>query len=40
MNDNDGDNDDERQSTHPHADEQLLVGWIVGAPGPYDDDDK
>jgi hypothetical protein len=21
-------------STHPHADEQLLVGWMVGAPGP------
>jgi hypothetical protein len=20
-------------STHPHADEQLLVGWMVGAPG-------
>jgi hypothetical protein len=31
---------DGRQSTHRHADEQLLVGWTVGAPGSYDDDDE
>jgi hypothetical protein len=28
-----------RQSTHPHADEPLLVGWVVGAPEPEDDGD-
>jgi hypothetical protein len=28
---------DRRESTHRHADEQLLVGWMVGAPGLYDD---
>jgi hypothetical protein len=28
---------DGRQSTHHHADEPLLVGWMAGAPGSYDD---
>jgi hypothetical protein len=27
-----------RRSTHRHANEQLLVGWMAGAPGPYDND--
>jgi hypothetical protein len=27
---------DGRQSTHRHADEQLLVGWMAGAPESYD----
>jgi hypothetical protein len=29
----DDDNDGIQWSTHPHADEQLLVGWMAGAPG-------
>jgi hypothetical protein len=30
----------QRQSTHPHADEPLLVGWVVDAPEPEDDGDN
>jgi hypothetical protein len=40
-NNNDGDNNDndnDRWSTHPHTDEQLLVRWMAGAPGPNDDE--
>jgi hypothetical protein len=37
MNDDDMDND--QQSTHPHTDKQLLIRWIVGAPGLYNDED-
>jgi hypothetical protein len=26
---------DRQQSTHHHANEQLLIGWMVGASGSY-----
>jgi hypothetical protein len=35
---NDNDNDSNQWSTHPHADEKLLVGWMAGAPGLNDDE--
>jgi hypothetical protein len=30
---NNNNNNGVQWSTHPHADEQLLVGWMAGAPG-------
>jgi hypothetical protein len=29
---------DGQQSTHRHANKQLLIGWMAGTPGSYDDD--
>jgi hypothetical protein len=40
MNNDDMDNDDNQQSTHPHTDKQLLIRWIAGAPGLYDNKDN
>jgi hypothetical protein len=34
MGDDEDRDDDDEADTHPHADEQLLIGWMVGAPGP------